>query len=71
MTFSLRIIAISTFVTALLFANVIAEIESIEESRQLKSLRNSTMAERLDEGIEVKHEIAVDDPEAVAAMVDM
>ncbi|KAK6141559.1 hypothetical protein DH2020_024691 [Rehmannia glutinosa] len=71
MTFSLRIIAISTFVTALLFANVIAEIESIEESRQLKSLRNSTMAERLDEGIEVKHEIAVDDPEAVAAMVDI
>ncbi|KAL3828121.1 hypothetical protein ACJIZ3_016923 [Penstemon smallii] len=72
MEISLRIIALCTLLMAVLFANAISARESIEESRQLKSLRNSTMAPyRLDEGAEYKHEHAVDDPEAVAAMVDM
>lgn len=68
MAVSLRIIELSAFLTVLLFANAIARRESIEENRQLKSIRNSTMAERLEE---FKHDDAVDDPEAVAAMVDM
>ncbi|KAK4441533.1 putative pectate lyase 8 [Sesamum alatum] len=68
MAVSLRLISLSTFLTALLFVNAIARRESSEESRQLKSLRNSTTAERSEE---FKHEDAVDDPEAVAAMVDM
>ncbi|KAL0390852.1 UNVERIFIED_CONTAM: putative pectate lyase 14 [Sesamum calycinum] len=68
MAVSLRLISLSVFLTALLFVNAIARSESSEESRQLKSLTNSTTAERLEE---FKHEDAVDDPEAVAAMVDM
>ncbi|KAI3461027.1 hypothetical protein Pfo_017690 [Paulownia fortunei] len=68
MAVSLRIIAICAVLTALLFGNAVALRERSEERRQLKNLRNSTMAERLEE---FKHENAVDDPEAVAAMVDM
>ncbi|KAL0418579.1 UNVERIFIED_CONTAM: putative pectate lyase 8 [Sesamum radiatum] len=68
MAVSLRLISLSVFLTALLFVNAIARSESSEESRQLKSLTNSTTAKRLEE---FKHEDAVDDPEAVAAMVDM
>ncbi|KAL3647661.1 hypothetical protein CASFOL_008629 [Castilleja foliolosa] len=52
MAVTLRMIALSTFVTLLLFANAMAVKE-----------------ERLYESVEVKHENAVDDPEAVAAMV--
>ncbi|KAK6143986.1 hypothetical protein DH2020_020806 [Rehmannia glutinosa] len=68
MAVSLRIFAFSAFLTAVLFVNAIALRESTEESRQATSLRNLTMAERLEE---FKNENAVDDPEAVAAMVDM
>ncbi|KAL0383699.1 UNVERIFIED_CONTAM: putative pectate lyase 8 [Sesamum calycinum] len=71
MAVSLRTIAFCTFVAALLFADAIAVGGSIDESKGMKSLRNSTTADRSDEDIEFKHEHAVDDPEAVAAMVDM
>ncbi|KAL3620536.1 hypothetical protein CASFOL_035448 [Castilleja foliolosa] len=54
---------------ALFVNNAIALRESIEESMQLQSLKNLTMAERLQE---YKPENAVDDdPEAVAEMVNM
>ncbi|KAH6809957.1 Pectin lyase-like superfamily protein [Perilla frutescens var. frutescens] len=70
MAASQRIMELSTFLALLLFVNAIAERESSDESRNLGSMRkrNSTMAERLEE---FKHDNAVDDPEAVAAMVDM
>ncbi|XP_047960979.1 probable pectate lyase 8 [Salvia hispanica] len=68
MAISLKIIQLSAFLTLLLLANAIAHADSVEEIRKLKSIRNSTMAERLEE---FKHDDAVDDPEAVAAMVNM
>ncbi|KAL7126785.1 hypothetical protein ABFS83_14G210100 [Erythranthe nasuta] len=68
MAFSLRIIPLCAFLTALLFFNAIALSERTEEIRQRKSLRNSTMAERLEE-FDNPH--AVDDPEAIATMVNM
>ncbi|XP_057782319.1 probable pectate lyase 8 [Salvia miltiorrhiza] len=68
MAVSLKIIELLAFLTLLLLANVIAHTDSIEEIQKLKSIRNSTMAERLEE---FKHDDAVDDPEAVADMVYM
>ncbi|XP_022890642.1 probable pectate lyase 8 [Olea europaea var. sylvestris] len=71
MAVSLRSIIVSSLLSVLLFVNVIAGRESSEESYQLKSLKNSTTAERLTKEVEFKHDHAVDDPEAVASMVDM
>ncbi|KAG8370870.1 hypothetical protein BUALT_Bualt13G0028300 [Buddleja alternifolia] len=68
MAISPRIIALCTF---LLFVNAFAVRERVEEIRQMKSLRSTTMADRLHEDTEFKHENAVDNPEDVSAMVDM
>ncbi|CAA0825731.1 Probable pectate lyase 15 [Striga hermonthica] len=65
-----RSVVFAVLVTVL-FATAISATESDEKSTQLKSLRNLTMAER---SRQYKHEhaaAAVDDPEAVATMVDM
>ncbi|CAA3015180.1 probable pectate lyase 8 [Olea europaea subsp. europaea] len=71
MAVSLRSIIVSSLLSVLLFVNVIAGRESSEEYYQLKSLKNSTTAERLTKEVEFKHDHALDDPEAVASMVDM
>ncbi|CAI9774391.1 unnamed protein product [Fraxinus pennsylvanica] len=71
MAVSLRVIIVSSLLSVLLFVNVIAVRESFGESQQLKSLKNSTVAERLTKEVEFKHDHAVNDPEAVAYMVDI
>ncbi|KAL8055357.1 hypothetical protein ABFX02_04G050700 [Erythranthe guttata] len=68
MAVSLRIIALCAFLTAMMFA--VRSESTGDESTHVKSLRNSTMADRLDESGELKHEHAEDDPEAIAAMVE-
>ncbi|KAL7151717.1 hypothetical protein ABFS83_04G050100 [Erythranthe nasuta] len=68
MAVSLRIIALCAFLTTMMFA--VRSESTGDESTHVKSLRNSTMADRLDESGELKHEHAVDDPEAIAAMVE-
>ncbi|KAL2540725.1 putative pectate lyase 8 [Abeliophyllum distichum] len=71
MAVSFRNIIVFSFLSVLLFVNVIAVRESFEESLQLKSLKNSTMVDRLTEEVEFKHDHAVGDPETAASMVDM
>ncbi|KAL2488064.1 putative pectate lyase 15 [Forsythia ovata] len=73
MAVSRRNFALFSLLIVILFLNATAVIGSNEESRQSKSLRNTTMADRSSEEAKLKHEHSdsVDDPEVVASMVDM
>ncbi|CAI9770627.1 unnamed protein product [Fraxinus pennsylvanica] len=68
---SRRNFALFSLLIVMLFLDANAVIGSAEESRQWKSSRNTTMADRSSEEVGFKHEHLVDDPEAVASMVDM
>ncbi|XP_059660235.1 probable pectate lyase 8 [Cornus florida] len=78
MAVPLRCFAACSLLVLLLFVGVNAITErdeiqhsSVEETKQLQSLKNSTMADRSNVEAENRNEHAVEDPEEVASMVDM
>ncbi|KAL2486828.1 putative pectate lyase 15 [Abeliophyllum distichum] len=73
MAVSRRNFPLFSLMVVMLFLNAIAVIGSNEESRQSKSLKNTTMADRSSEEAKLKyeHSDSVDDPEVVASMVEM